>query len=121
MTTAVSPIRVAHTIPSRFIFIRMSSVEMGQPPAAKDTLLVDGGQYASLSFFAPSPRSFVEESWHTGNILKKAHSTSRNRVLCSRMKFLPIRPAYRPGRDAGPAAPAEGTEASLQCRLTLRG
>src|SRR5882724_12473493 len=74
MTTAVSPIRVAHTIPSRFIFIRMSSVEMGQPPAAKDTLLVAGGQYASLSFFAPSPRSFVEESWHTGNILKKAHS-----------------------------------------------
>src|SRR2546430_5213741 len=37
------------------------------------------------------------------------------------MEFLPIRPASRLGRDAGSAAPAERTEASPPCRLTIRG
>ena len=37
------------------------------------------------------------------------------------MEFLPIRPAFRLDRDSGSAAPAERTEASPQCRLTIRG
>src|SRR5260370_17207625 len=46
---------------------------------------------------------------------------SNNRVLYSRMEFLPIRPASRLGREHGSAAPAVRTEASPQCRLTIRG
>jgi hypothetical protein len=119
--TTKNPINAAHTITSRFFLICISSVEMGQPAAQK--ILFEWPASNMRSHFPCFNRKVrVVRTLDALETSAKCQINScRNRVRYSRMEFLPIRPAFRPGWDSGSAAPAQRTEGSPQCRLTIQG
>src|SRR5260370_38597978 len=120
MTSAANPIRVAHTIPSRFIFIGIASVEMGQLPAQKILLWWLTGN--TRVFFGSECKSFSLRSLSIkGNILKKP----RSHVEESSTLFPDGVPPHPPRVPASPGyrvrCASGSTEASPQCCLALRG